>query len=119
MGGKRGKRDEECENSDRETLNHAMHHVGCMISPELNVVQDRVQGKPCTMLGSGQARGHAPLKTGATAWETRRRGETGTSWIAECACLRQPPAPRLWRSREAAAGRDCGMRDANLKMIRR
>ena len=22
-----------------------MHHVGCMISPELNVVQDRVQGK--------------------------------------------------------------------------
>jgi hypothetical protein len=28
---------------DRETLNHAMHHVGCMISPELNVVQDRVQ----------------------------------------------------------------------------
>jgi len=61
MGGKRGKRDEECENSDRETLNHAMHHVGCMISPELNVVQDRVQGKLCTMLGSGQARGQGDI----------------------------------------------------------
>jgi len=24
-------------------LHHAMHHVGCMISPELNVVQDRMQ----------------------------------------------------------------------------
>jgi hypothetical protein len=28
-----------------EALNHAMNHIGFMIRPELNVVQDKVQGK--------------------------------------------------------------------------
>ncbi len=42
-------------NRDAMTLNHAPNHVGFGIGPELCVVQDRVQGKPCTMLGTGRA----------------------------------------------------------------
>ena len=31
-------------------LHHAMHHIGCMIRPELNVVQDGVQDKALNLI---------------------------------------------------------------------
>jgi hypothetical protein len=43
--GEMGKKDTETQRlGDAKTLNHAPNHVGFGISPELHVVQDRVQG---------------------------------------------------------------------------